>query len=563
MPRRTPLALQKLKATLPALGLAGSRSAFLHQESAQLEPRVSPVRPARIAGFLRWRWIGTVGSLLIGLGGLGAGALPVVDNPYASFPGGAMLARMLQTSSMMVFLGVALLVFAWVAIAPYCGISFHSKIQPLGVIPLPLFFSTFLAWTSPLFFTAPLFTQDIYSYLANGTIVVQGMDPYSAGPVDLLGTDHHLARSVPFIWAHSPSPYGPVALGLAGLISFITHDSIVFGVLCHRLISILSLVLASWALHSISRRCGVSPVTALWLSILNPLTLLHLIAGIHNESLMLGLLLAGVELALRAIDRHSNGSSLVSALLLLVAAGVLISCAGMVKVSAFLGLGFVGMCWARHIRSSFQRFRRPGVPAILCAAALQVVVLLATVSAVTMISGISTGWITGQGGAVAIRSWLSATTELGVIAGWFGMLLGLGDHTESILLITRAVGIAIAGAFAVRMLFATYRGRIHVAGALGVSLVIIVLFFPVVHPWYALWAILPLAAWANRTFFHAAVTLYSGFISFVVLPRGLGLPPITVVQIYFGFIFLSLAVFFFGRWLLTRPQNVAYTIPRD
>ncbi|MDN8975018.1 polyprenol phosphomannose-dependent alpha 1,6 mannosyltransferase MptB, partial [Staphylococcus aureus] len=76
--------------------------------------------------------------------------------------------------------------------------------------------------------------QDIYSYLANGSIVRQGLDPYSSGPVELLGVEHHLARSVPFIWAHSPSPYGPVALGTAAVISHITGDSIFWGVLAHR-----------------------------------------------------------------------------------------------------------------------------------------------------------------------------------------------------------------------------------------------------------------------------------------------------------------------------------------
>ena len=103
----------------------------------------------------------------------------------------------------------------------------HSRISARVI------FRTFLVWAAPLFLTAPLFTQDIYSYLAHGSIVSQGLDPYAAGPVEILGTDNHLARSVPFIWAHSPSPYGPVALGIASAISWITQDSIYFLSLIH------------------------------------------------------------------------------------------------------------------------------------------------------------------------------------------------------------------------------------------------------------------------------------------------------------------------------------------
>ena len=56
-----------------------------------------------------------------------------------------------------------------------------------------------------------------------------------------------------------------------------------------------------WAMPRLARRCGMDPVAALWLSVLNPLLLFHLIAGGHNEALMIGAMLAGLVLAL---DRH-------------------------------------------------------------------------------------------------------------------------------------------------------------------------------------------------------------------------------------------------------------------
>ena len=102
------------------------------------------------------------------------------------------------------------------------------------------------------------------------------------------------------------------------------------------------------------------------------------------------------------------------------------------------------------------------------------------------------------------------------------------------------------------MLFATFQGRIHPVGGLGVGTFVLVILFPVVHPWYMLWAIVPLAAWANRLFFRVAAVAYSATFSFFVLPRGLGLPPLTVVSIYVGSAVAFVAVVGVGWWLLRR-----------
>jgi len=54
---------------------------------------------------------------------------------------------------------------------------------------------------------------------------------------------------------------------------------------------------------------------------------------------------------------------------------------------------------------------------------------------------------------------------------------------------------------------------LHPVGGLGVALGVTVLLFPVVQPWYLLWAIIPLAAWATRPGFRVAaivVTLVVG-----------------------------------------------------
>ena len=528
------------------MGRPGSRSTLLHDPATAAAPDApmsAAVRTRERSRFAVLRWLGAVGTCLIGFAGIGGGALPVVENPWLDFPLGAEMGRMMLAANSLVLIGVGLLVTAWLAMAPFVGASPGAARG--ARIGTPEIIRTFIAWVIPLVATAPLFTQDIYSYLANGSIVRQGLDPYAFGPVEVLGVEHHLARSVPFIWAHSPSPYGPVALGTAAVISSLTGDSIFWGVIAHRAVSIAGILAASWGVLTLARRCGVAGPAALWLGILNPLTVLHMVGGIHNEAIMMGLLLVGLEMGLRGIDRLEAGNRAGWSLFALSAA--VISCAGMVKVIGFLALGFTGMALARHLRA-----RRPGdaggARSILAAAALQSLVLMVTAIAVSLVSGIGLGWVTGQGGAAQIRSWLSLTTDIGVAGGFLSMQLGLGDHTDAMLSVTRWAGLAVATAFATRMLWATYRGTIHPVGGLGVSTIALVILFPVVHPWYPLWAILPLAAWANRFAFRASVAGYSALVSFLVLPRGLRLQAESVATIYLvavlGFTLLACAAVF-------------------
>nr|WP_282101564.1 polyprenol phosphomannose-dependent alpha 1,6 mannosyltransferase MptB [Corynebacterium callunae] len=554
---RLPRPLRSIAQAFPRIGSAGSRSASLHIETLfDVANDANPsthraLSAAELRRFAFLRYIGTIGTLMIAFGALGAGALPVVNNPYATFPGGNLMARMLQSSSMVVLIGVGLLVLAWVMMAPLLGDFFKASADNRPALTLSMLRRTFAAWVAPLMLTAPLFTQDIYSYLAQGSIVSHGMDPYSGGPLELLGPDNHLARSVPFIWAQSPSPYGPVALGIASSISTITNDSIVGGVFAHRIVALLGVLATGWAVTMLARRCRVSAEVAFWLGILNPLLILHLIGGIHNESVLLGFMLVGLELGLRGADRIRTGWWKPAAVYLL-ASGMLISCAGLVKVTGFICLGFVGMAVAREFHArGFKNYSSLGL-AIL----IQVFILVFTVAVISALSGIGLGWITGQGGAATIRSWMSITTNIGVIFGFLAMNLGLGDHTAAMLSVTRAAGILVAGAFMVRMLLATYRGQIHAIGGLGVSTFVLVILFPVVHPWYMLWAIVPLAPWANRLLFQIGVIAYSTAFSFFVLPRGLALPPMTVFNIYFGAALGFAALLTVGWWRLKRTTTL-------
>ncbi|WP_273351902.1 polyprenol phosphomannose-dependent alpha 1,6 mannosyltransferase MptB [Corynebacterium resistens] len=532
---RLPIALRE---TLPRLGEAGSRSALLHEQPSQgtgfpsdSDARLNSVPAQSVKKLmphhvLRLRvatWLGCFGTVMVALGGLGAGAFPVVGNPYWDFPLASFLSRLLHTSTVTVFLGIGMLVVAWLLLTSFTlPPAPTSRRRHIYLVPERTLWRIFACWVAPILFTAPIFTQDIYSYLAQGSIAAQGLDPYSAGPVDLLGIQDPLARSVPLLWAHSPAPYGPIALGYSALVSMVTGNSILGGIIAHRIISLLGIVLAGWALVRLARRCDILGQSALWLGVLNPLVILHLIAGIHNESVMMGLLLAGMELVLRGVDNEPRPKT--SRWILFTLGLALITGAGLVKVTALMGLGFAGVAIARWFGGSWGD--------LVKAAALCVAVAALVATAVSMGTGVGFGWASAQGGAAEIVSWMSISSVLGLTSGFLGMLLGLGDHQQTALAAARTLGLLVGVAWVIRMLFAAFRGRIHPVGGLGVATFFLVVFFPVVHPWYLLWAILPLAAWANRALFHVIAVGYSVAFSFFILPRGLSLPPATVLYIY-------------------------------
>ncbi len=128
---------------------------------------------------------------------------------------------------------------------------------------------------------------------------------------------------------------------------------------------------------------------------------------------------------------------------------------------------------------------------------------LAVMAAVGSASRLGFGWIFTLGTANVVRSWMSPPTLIALGTGQVGILLGLGDHTTAVLSLTRGIGVldhrgdGRAGC----CWPCCAAGCIRSAGSAS-RWVCAVLLFPVVQPWYLLWAIIPLAAWATRPGFR-------------------------------------------------------------
>ncbi len=283
-----------------------------------------------------WAWValGLAGSLAVALAGP-----PLAGGPvrwwYTGGGGAALL-----------YAGIVALGVAWLA---------------LGRLALTARMVWIVAalWCVPLVLTAPLFSQDAYSYLAQGTLVHLGLNPYRDAPAVLAqhGQAHVLDAVAPF-WRHTTAPYGPLFLWI---VSAFAGSSLVVGVLLIRAIELIGFVLLAVFVPRLARALGADGGRAAWWVLLSPLVLLQLVAAAHNDLLMIGLLAAGVTLA---VEGRTLPAVAVCAL------------AATIKLPAAAAIPFI------LVATGDRKAWAPGV-----------LVALVVIVAVSLASGLGLGWI--------------------------------------------------------------------------------------------------------------------------------------------------------------------------
>jgi alpha-1,6-mannosyltransferase len=477
----------------------------------------SPVRPAdsqpldteeRHALSVVQRF-GTFGSLLLAFGALGAGAAPVL-NPVQDIPVLRLFVRIPTVSLAIGFAGMGILVIAWLMLGRFARPD-RAHLATQGQLS-----RTLVMWVVPLLFIPPLFSRDVYSYLAQSEIVHRGLDPYSLGPAQALGIGDPLTMGVSNMWRDTPAPYGPLLLKLGSWLAPIAGNDIVAGVLLQRALALVGVVLIVWSLPKLARRFGVQPVTALWLGAANPLLIFHFVAGAHNDALAIGLMVAGLELGIRRLPVRIKGDSpppLAKGELLFIALGVTVITLGVaVKLPALLALPFFAVMVARRWHGRLSDLFRAGAPMAL----LFGVVLVAACEG----SGLGFGWIGALGTPGLVRSWISPTAELANLGGVLGITLGLGNHTNAMVPILGLLGYLVAGSITLKFLWDSFKWRYRPMIGLGVSLGAVMILQIALQPWYVLWAVIPLAAAAGTSRFRVAATILSAALPFLLPPTG-------------------------------------------
>ena len=481
-------------------------------------PEVGVLDPVERRQLGRLRLWGTAGALLMMFGSTSSyGAATPIPNPVDGLRLIGLLSRVGPASLAISYSGIGLVVMCWFMIG---RLTAPGRPRRLSRTQLT---HTLAMWAVPFLVTPPIFSRDVYSYLAVGAMMVHGDNPYQSGPYDTLGDSNPFAHQVDARWQHTSTPYGPAFLLIAKAVVLVSGNHVIIGVLLQRFVELIGIALIVWALPRLARRCGIDPVSALWLGALNPLLLFHLIAGGHNEALMIGLMLAGLEIALSlpTLRRPIGGPG--SDLWRMVAGTALITIAIGIKVTAAMALAFLAIALARraggrwrdlvravrvarrgrhrHVRAAHRPGRRrPRLDPC------------------------------PVGARAACSRYLSISTTLGVGAGWIGLLLGLGDHTDSTIAFMQPVGTAVGAGLAVFVMWRCWQRRLEPIQGLGIALGAFVLLSPVIQPWYLLWAALPLAASTSFSGYRRATVWLTAVFAVIIMPNGATIPRFTIVQ---------------------------------
>ena len=446
----------------------------------------SPRGLARLVAFARSgearpAWVGCAAAALIALGGLGAGSTrlrdPLLESAHLSW---LRFGHGLVVSSVLLWTGVVLMLAAWLwlgrQLAGGARISEYTMVATTGF------------WLAPLLLSVPLFSRDTYSYLAQGALLRDGFDPYVVGPIE---NPNSLLDDVSPIWTTTTAPYGPAFILVAKFVTLVVGDHVVAGTMLLRLCMLPGLALLIWAAPRVARHIGGNGTVALWVCVLNPLVIVHLMGGVHNEMLMVGLMMAGITLTFAG--RHVGGAALIAV-------------AVAVKATAILALPFMVWVWMRH------RGGNP-VKAFAIATAGAAATFVSVFAVLSALAGVGIGWLTALAGSVKIINWLTIPTAVANLASTVG-----GQFTEvsfyAILEVARLVGVAVI-LVSLPLLWWRFRHTDRQAmEGIAWAMLVVVLFVPAALPWYYTW---PLAVVSGLAQSRSAIALIAGFSTWIMV----------------------------------------------
>jgi hypothetical protein len=325
----------------------------------------------------------------------------------------------------------------------------------------------FSAWAAPFYLGVPVFSRDIYSYIAQGKLVHLGFNPYVDTPVAL--GNSNVVESIAQAWQNTPSPYGPLLTMHGHLLSLIFGDSLIGQVLVYRTAAILGVVALSLALVPLATRRGVDPIRALWLVTLSPLLIISVVSTAHNDIYMLALVIGGILLA-----DHGHRRSAYCALAL----------AATIKAPAFAVIGFILV---------HELIRSRGLQRLWLIVEAGLASIISIVAA-TLLAGFGWFWATPAAFKIptSVRTVISPSIAVG---SFFAQILRLchvhasRHHLVSYFEILCGIGAVFLVLFLLKML-----GRHDYLFVSGLALLGISLLSPTLWPWYYLWAIVILAA---------------------------------------------------------------------
>jgi hypothetical protein len=402
-----------------------------------------------------WIAVGTLGSIGMVLTGSAIGSVP---HPRGDLWWFTVSTGKGVPAHLAFYACVALLVAGW------AGVGVHAY---RGRLTVPLAWVVLALWSLPFLLGTPLFSRDLYSYVAQGQLARSGLNPYLVAP-SALGPGNVLA-SVATVWHNTASPYGPIFVSLSHLGSSLGGASLVAQIMVLRAMELVGVALMMVSLPVLARRLGTDPGLALWLGVLSPLALFSFVSSGHNDALMLGLMLAGIVLGTGGRLRWGIA---------------LCALAATIKLPAAAALVF--MVADECTRTEGARRVRVVAEAVL--------ITVVVVVGVTWAAGFGWTWLGPTALKVPTELKVLITPMVSLASFLGGVLHAVGvpiaQHTAISVVQTVASLVAVV---AIAWMVLHVRGR-DVVRLTGLALLLFVVLSPTVWPWYLLWGIVVLAA---------------------------------------------------------------------
>ena len=173
----------------------------------------------------------------------------------------------------------------------------------------------------------PLLSQDVFSYIEYARMgVLHGLDPYTHLPAEAVA-DPAFAHVG---WPDSTSAYGPLFTLATYPLAWVSVPVALWTLKGVAASSVLAL---AWLVARLAPARGVDPKRGFTMVALNPLVLIHVVGGAHNDATTMLVAMLGVA-AVLAARQAAGGFALVSAVAM--------------KVSAAFVLPFALLGAARH-----------------------------------------------------------------------------------------------------------------------------------------------------------------------------------------------------------------------